>query len=122
MAIEESQERLLRTLLIGLPGRDVVEPQVRQLAEEREIGLEVRVQTVETAKAGIDKGEGDHRGGRAWDKKHREFIDEIAVGELLPDGSGVALRREVFLVDCELIGEVVNLLLFGFEELIVEFS
>jgi hypothetical protein len=92
------------------------------LAEEREIGLEVRVQTVETAQAGIDEREGDHRGRRAWDKKHRELIHEIAVGELLPDGSGVALRREVFLVDCQLLGEVANLLFLGFEELVVEFS
>src|SRR5437867_4356137 len=80
------------------------------------------LETVETPKAGIDKREGNHRGRRAWDKKHRELVDEIAVGKLLPDGSGVTLSREIFLVDCKLFGEVANLLLFGFEELVVELS
>src|SRR6266581_4891327 len=119
MAIEELQERVLRTFLVGISRRDVVKSQIRKLAEEREIGLEVRVETVETPQARIDEREGDHRGRRAWDKKHRELIDEIAVSELLPDGSGVALSREIFLVDCKLLGEVPNLLLFGFEELVV---
>src|SRR5207245_10482954 len=122
MAIEEPQERVLRTVLLGISRRNVVESQIRELTKEREIGLQVRVETVETPKTRIDEREGNHRGRRAWDKKHRELIDEIAVGELLPDGSGVALRREILLVDCELLGEMANLLLFDFEELVVELS
>src|SRR6266700_6562538 len=93
MAIEEPQERVLRTFLVGISRRDVVKSQIRKLTEEREIGLEMRVETVETPQARIDEREGDHRGRRAWDNEHRELVDEIAVGKLLPDGSGVALRR-----------------------------
>src|SRR6266481_752364 len=122
MAIEEPQEPLLRTLLVGLSRRDVVKSQIRELAEEREIGLEVRLETGETPKAGIDEREGNHRGRRARDKKHRELVHEIAVGKFLPDGPGIALHREIFLADCELLGEVANLLLLGFEELVVELS
>src|SRR6266581_9397284 len=119
MAIEEPQKHFLRTFLVDISRSNVMESQIRELGEERKIGLEMRVETVETPQARIDEREGDHRGRRAWDKKHRELIDEIAVSELLPDGSGVALSREIFLVDCKLLGEVPNLLLFGFEELVV---
>src|SRR6266568_7561551 len=111
MAIEESQECLLRTILVSISGRDVVESQIRELTEEREIGLEMGLETVETPKARIDEREGDHRGRRAWDKKHGILVHEIAVGKLLPDGSGVALRREIFLIDSKLFGEVANLFL-----------
>src|SRR5258708_32178626 len=104
MAIEELHERLLRTDLIGFSRRDVVESQIRELGEEREISLEMRVETVETPQARIDEREGDNRGRRAWDNEHRELVDEIAVGKLLPDGSGVALRRSLFLLDFKLVG------------------
>jgi len=122
MAIEEPQEGVLRTLLVCISRRDVVKSQIRKLAEEREIRLEVRVETVETPKARIDEREGNHRGRRAWDKKHRELVDEIAVGKLLPNSSGIAFCGEIFLVDSKLLGEVANLFLFGFEELVVELS
>ncbi len=122
MAIEEPQKHFLRTFLVDISRSNVMESQIRELGEEREISLEMRVETVETPQARIDEREGDHRGRRAWDNEHRKLVDEIAVGELVPDGSGVALRREILLVDSKLLGEVANLVLFGFKELVIEFS
>jgi hypothetical protein len=60
------------------------------MADRKEIGLEMGVETVETPKDKIDEREGNHRGRRAWDKKHRGLVDEIAVGKLLPNSSGIA--------------------------------
>ena len=111
---------MLRTLVEGISRRDVVESQAGKLAEEGEIGTEVGLKTVETPKARIDKREGDHRGRGLGNKKHRKFIDKISVGEPLSDGSRIALGREVFLVDSELLSEIANLLLFGFKECVIE--
>src|SRR5437763_5170971 len=46
---------------------------------------------------------------------HGEFIDEIAVGEVVLDGPGITLGGQDFLFDSELIAEVAQLLLLGFE-------
>ena len=122
MAIEKSQERQLRAFLIGIPSRNVVKSHARELAEEREIGLQMGVETVETLKAGIDEREGDHRGRGLGNKKHREFVDKIAIGEPLLDGSSIALGREIFLVDAELFSEVADLVLLGFKEGVIELT
>ena len=47
--------------------------------------------------------------------EHGEFIDEIAVGEVVLDGPGITLGGQDFLFDSELIAEVAQLLLLGFE-------
>jgi hypothetical protein len=93
MAIEEPEECLLRTLLEVISRRDVVESEIIKLAEDGEISIEVDLKTVETPEARINKRKRDHRGRGLGDEKHRKFVDEVAVGEPLPDGSGIALGR-----------------------------
>jgi len=80
------------------------------------------VETVETLKARINEGEGDHRGRALGNKEHREFVDEIAIGEVPLDGSGIALGGEIFLIDPQLLGEVAHLLLLGFKEGVIELT
>jgi hypothetical protein len=122
VVIEESHERLSRAFLVGIPRCNVVKSDARQLAEEREISLKMGVETVETLKARIDEREGDQRGRGLGEKKHGKLVDEIAVGELLPDSSRIALGREIFLIDLQLLGEVADLLLLGFKEGVIELS
>jgi hypothetical protein len=51
--------------LIDIPRRNVVKSHARELAEEREISLKMRVEIVETLQAGIDEREGaPQRGSR----------------------------------------------------------
>jgi len=122
MAIEESQERLLCAFLIGIPRRNIVKSHARESAVKRKIGLQMGVETVETLKTRIDEREGGHRERSVGEKKHRELVDEIAIGEPLLYGSGIALGREIFLIDAELPGEVAELLLLGFKEDVIELS
>src|SRR5882762_5796653 len=53
-----------------------------KLPEERLVGCEMRQKACNGSEAGIDKGQGDHRGrsGERWRYKERELIHEIAKG------------------------------------------
>ena len=85
MAMEDPTESLA-SHVVGIAGSDVIEPQFRQIGRRegnRPGGAWCKLSRL--PRQGSTKEKEATRGGRkAWDKKHREFIDEIAVGELAP--------------------------------------
>ena len=99
-------EQLLGALEIRVAGRDVMETELRKLGEKRQIRVQMGPETVHAFKPRIDETEGHHRGERhAGVVKHREFVHEIAVGEVALDSPGVALVGQDFLVDSQLVAE-----------------
>src|SRR5258708_16507824 len=74
------------------------------------------LEAIQAFKAGIDETECHHGGRRSLRVvEHGEFVHEIAVGEVVLDGPGIALGGKNFLVDSELVAEVAQLLLLGLE-------
>jgi hypothetical protein len=64
----------------------------------------------------IDETEGHNRREKSSGVAvHREFVHEIAVGEVVFDGPGVAFVRQDFLVDSQLVAEKREFLFLRFE-------
>src|SRR5713101_8211909 len=121
MALEETHEQLPSFVLVRVPCCDVVKIQLGKLAEERNVCVQVGLETVEAFEAGINEREGGHRGRRGIrQEEHGKLVDEIAVGEPLADGSGVTLGRQIFLIHAELLGEETYLLGLRFQEHVIE--
>src|SRR6267143_807035 len=114
--LERPMKQLLGALEIRVAGCDVVETELRELREERQVRIQMRPEAIHAFKPRINETEGRHRRKRdARVIKHREFIHEIAVGGVALDGPRVALVWQDFLVDSQLITEERELLLFGFK-------
>lgn len=110
VAVEDTQEEVFGMLPVLLMGRDVVETQLGKLEKEWAVGIQMGLETVETFKARINERKGDHRWCRGIPRQeHREFVDEVTVGELAADGAGIVLGRQVFLVDPQSLGEEADL-------------
>src|SRR3977135_3541032 len=76
----------------------------------------MRLEAIQAFKAGIDETEGHHRGRRSLGVvEHGEFIDEIAVGEIVLDSPGITLSGKDFFFDSKLVAKVAQLLLLGLE-------
>src|SRR5215469_6749171 len=103
------------------PCRDVDEIHLRHSRKQAAIGKEMSLETGEAQQPGIDKTEGTHSGiRRIRNEKHREFVDEIAIGGLLADRSGIAFGGQRFLADAYFFAEIFNLFGLGFEITIIE--
>jgi len=99
-------EQLLGTLEIRVAGCDVVETELRKLREKRQIRVQMSFVAVHAFKPRIDETEGHHRRKRdARVVEHREFINEIAIGEVPLDGPRVTFVWQDFLVDSQLVAE-----------------
>src|SRR5712692_7811039 len=111
-----SRKKLLRAFEVRVAGRDVIQTDLRELRKKGQVGVHVCLEAIQAFKAGIDETECHHRGRRSLGVvEHGEFVHEIAVGEAVLDGPGIALGGEDFLIDSELVAEVAQLLLLGFE-------
>src|SRR5438309_1353648 len=94
----------------------LVETELRELGEKRQVSIQMSLEAIHTFKPRIDETEGHHRGERDGGVvKHGEFVDEIAVGEIALDSPGVAFVGQEFLADSQLVAEERELLLLRFE-------
>src|SRR6516165_348808 len=110
VAVEETQEEVFGLLPVLLLGSDVVETQLGKLEKERGVGIQMGLETVQAFKPRINERKGNHRWiGGIPRQEHRKFVDEVTVGELAANGSGIALGRQVFHVDPQLLGEQADL-------------
>src|SRR5258706_6265089 len=104
-------KQLLRSLEIRVAGCNVVETELRELREKRQVRIQVSPEAVHAFKPRIDETERHHRGDRRRRVvEHREFVDEIAVGEVALDRPRVTLVWQDFLVDSHLVTEGSELL------------
>src|SRR5882762_8631123 len=114
--LESREKELLSAGEVRVAGSDVIESDLGELHEKSQVGVHMGLEAIQAFKAGIDETECHHRGRRSLGVvEHGEFIDEIAVGEVVLDGPGITLGGQDFLFDSELIAEVAQLLLLGFE-------
>jgi hypothetical protein len=98
-------EQLLGTLEIRVSGCNVVETELRQLREKRQVRVQMSPEAVHAFKPRIDETECHHRGKRNGRVvEHGKFIDEIAIGEVALDSPGVAFVGQDFLVDALIPG------------------
>jgi hypothetical protein len=80
------------------------------------------VKTGEAQEPRVHKAEGNHGGERRriGNEKHRELVDEIAIGGLLADRPGVAFGGQRFPADAQFFAEIFNLFGLGFEITVIE--
>src|ERR1700730_12898057 len=96
--------------------RKIDEPYLGKRFEKTSISQQMGLETIQDAKSGIDEGEGSHRGReRAGREEHGELVHEIAQCRSVVDGSGVALPRQEFFRDVQLLAEVAQFVVLGFE-------
>src|ERR1700722_11503954 len=102
-------------------GGNIDEPYLGKRFEKTSISLQMGLETVQDAKSGIDEGEGNHRGREgARREEHGELVHEIALGRCVVNGSGVTLSGQEFFRDVQLLAEVVQLVVLGFEIFVLQ--
>src|SRR5260370_19048714 len=86
---------------------DIKEAKSLKLAKERPVGCEMRQKTGHTAEAGIDVGQGDHRGstGERSCCKQRKLINEIAKGRTAYRPAFIDLAWKGLLRDAQCFAE-----------------
>src|SRR6266478_5056148 len=100
--------------------RNIDEPYLGKRFEKTSISQQMGLETVQDAKAGIDEREGNHRGGEgAGTEEHGELVHKVAQCRSVVDGSGVTLPGQEFFRDVQLLAEVVQFVVLGFEILVL---
>src|SRR6267143_3631727 len=108
----------------GFPGslelrwtrRNIDEPYLGKRFEQISISQQMGLETVQDAKSGIYEREGNHRGIEGAERKeHGELVHEIALGRSVVNGSRVPLPGQEFFRDVQLLAEVLQLVVLGFE-------
>ena len=79
------------------------------------------LETVQNAKSGIDEGEGNHRGREGAGREEQgELVHKIAQCRSVVNGSRVALHGQEFFRDVQLLAEVVQFVVLGFEIFVLQ--
>src|SRR5712664_1449615 len=101
--------------------RNIDEPHLGKRFEQTSISQQMGLETVQNAKSGIDEGEGNHRGREgAGTEEHGELVHEIALGCSVGNGSGVTPPRQEFFREGQLLAEVVQFVVLGFEIFVLQ--
>src|SRR6266446_10620325 len=101
--------------------RNIDEPYLGKRFEQTSISQQMGLETVQNAKSGIDEGEGNHRGREGTGtEEHGELVHEVALGRCVVNGSGVTLPGQEFFRDVQLLAEVVQFVVLGFEIFVLQ--
>src|SRR6266478_2105423 len=101
--------------------RNIDEPHLGKRFEQTSIGQQMGLETVQDAKPGVDVREGNHRGREGTGtEEHGELVHEVALGRSVVNGSGVALPGQEFFRDVQLLAEVVQFVVLGFEIFVLQ--
>src|SRR6267143_4017968 len=96
--------------------RNIDEPYLGKRFEQTSISQQMGLETVQDAKPGIYEREGNHRGREGTGtEEHGELVHEIALSRSVVDGSGVTLPGQEFFREVQLLAEVLQLVVLGFE-------
>src|SRR5204863_7461695 len=115
-ASDGGQKGFPSNLELRWTSRNIDEPHLGKRFEQTSISQQMGLETVQDAKSGIDERQGNHRGREgAGKEEHGELVHEIALGRSVLDGSGVTLPWQEFSQDVQLLAEVVQFVLLGFE-------
>ncbi len=120
LSSEGGQKGFPRRFELRWTRRNVDEPYLGKRFEQTSISQQMGLETVQDAKSGIYEREGNHRGREGAERKeHGELVHEIALGRSVLDGSGVTLHGQEFFRDVQLLAEVVQFVVLGFEVFIL---
>src|SRR5256885_15024969 len=109
------------TLELRWTRRNIDEPQLGKCFEQTSISQQMGLETIQDAKSGIDEREGNHRGSEgAGREEHGELVHKIALGRSVVNGSGVTLPGQEFFREVQLLAEVVQFVVLGFEIFVLQ--
>src|SRR5437667_453090 len=120
-AAYSGQKGFSRNLELRRTRRNIDEPYLGKRFEKTSISQQMGLETVQDAESRIDEREGNHRGREgAGREEHGELVHEIALGRSVVNGSGVTLPGQEFFRDVQLLAEVIQFVVLGFEIFVLQ--